>query len=278
MLMKNLINKVLTNLIRPHYIPFKIYKKINYYLKYKNYKQSIFEQEQNNIFNAYGLNRADGIKKLNIIKNKFDNFFVKNIGMSSEHEIIFSSLSLKKNHSFNEILEIGTYDGFNAFLLSTLFPNSNIDTIDLPDNDKDFVNFYNRKNILSEFVKDRNYILSKNKNINFYSLNSLNLLNNKKKYDLIWIDGAHGYPIVCIDIINSLHMISENGLILCDDVKLNINHVKSDRMYHSIASYETLNELKKQNIIDFRLVYKRLSPKKNCVEKDRKYIAIVNKR
>ena len=46
MLMKNLINKVLTNLIRPHYIPFKIYKKINYYLKYKNYKQSIFNKSK----------------------------------------------------------------------------------------------------------------------------------------------------------------------------------------------------------------------------------------
>ena len=66
----------------------------------------------------------------------------------------------------------------------------------------------------------------------------------KKKYDLIWIDGAHGYPVVCIDIINSLHILKENGLILCDDVCLKLNQSNSDIMYSSIATYETLNELK----------------------------------
>ena len=48
-------------------------------------------------------------------------------------------------------------------------------------------------------------------------------------------------------------------------------------MYGSIATYETLNELKKQNLIDFRLVYKRLSAKYNCIEKRRKFVAIVSK-
>ena len=128
--------------------------------------------------------------------------------MSSEHEVIFSSLSLSKK-SFTDILEIGTFDGFNSLLLSNLFPNSNIDTIDLPEIDNKFTNFYNRKNNISKFIQDRNIILSKNKNINFSALNSLKLLNFKKKYDLIWIDGAHGYPVVCIDIINSLHILKE---------------------------------------------------------------------
>ena len=48
-------------------------------------------------------------------------------------------------------------------------------------------------------------------------------------------------------------------------------------MYDSIAPYETLNELKKQNLIEFKLVYKRLQTKENCLEKKRKFIAIVNK-
>ena len=78
-------------------------------------------------------------------------------------------------------------------------------------------------------------------------------------------------------IINSLHILKENGLILCDDVHLNLNQINSDKMYHSIASYETLNELKKQNLINFRLVYKRLNPKNNCIENTRKFIAIALK-
>ena len=274
--MNNLLLKIIRNLIRPHKIPKKIFNKLNYYFNHKKYNQNFFEKEQNDIFKYFGLNREEGIKKLTLIKKDLD-FKSRDRGMSSEHEVIFSSLSLSKNKSITDILEIGTFDGFNALLLSNLFPNSNIDTIDLPENDDDFINFYNRKDNISKFIQDRNIILSKNKNINFFPLNSLKLLNHKKKYDLIWIDGAHGYPMVCIDIINSLHILKENGLILCDDVHLNLNQINSDKMYHSIASYETLNELKKQNLINFRLVYKRLNPKRNCIESTRKFIAIALK-
>ena len=124
----------------------------------------------------------------------------------------------------------------------------NIDTIDLPENDENFINFYDRKNKVNKFIQARDNILSKNEDIKFFTLNSLKLLNHKKKYDLIWIDGAHGYPIVCIDIINSLHLLNENGIIVCDDVHKNLNQIKSDKMYHSIAAYETLNELNKENL------------------------------
>ena len=36
------------------------------------------------------------------------------------------------------------------------------------------------------------------KNIKFEELNSLNLINYKEKFDLIWIDGAHGYPVLIL--------------------------------------------------------------------------------
>lgn len=274
--MNNLLLKIIRNLIRPHKIPKKIFYKLNYYFNYKKYNQNFFKKEQNDIFNYFGLNREEGIKKLTLIKKNLD-FNSRDSGMSSEHEVIFSSLSLSKNKSITDILEIGTFDGFNALLLSNLFPNSNIDTIDLPENDDDFINFYNRKDNISKFIQDRNIILSKNKNINFSPLNSLKLLNYKKKYDLIWIDGAHGYPVVCIDIINSLHILKENGLILCDDVHLKLNQSNSDIMYSSIATYETLNELKKQDLINFRLIYKRLGVEHNCIENKRKFVAIVSK-
>ena len=274
--MNNFLLKIIRNLIRPHKIPKKIFNKLNYYFNSKKYDQNFFEKEQNDIFKYFGLNREEGIKNLILLKKNL-NFNLINSSMSSEHEVFFSSLSLSKNKSITDILEIGTYDGFNALLLSDLFPNSNIDTIDLPENDDDFINFYSRKDKVDDFVQYRNIILSKNKNINFFPLNSLKLLNHKKKYDLIWIDGAHGYPMVCIDIINSLHLLKENGLILCDDIFLKLNQINSDKMYHSIASYETLNELKKNNLINFRLIYKRLNPKSNFIESKRKFIAIASK-
>ena len=275
--MNKLFKKIFNNLVRPHKIPIKIFNRLNYYFRYKKYNQNFFEEEQNKIFEYFGLNRQEGIKKLTLIKKDL-NFKLRNSDMSSEHEVIFSSLSLGKNKLPNDILEIGTFDGFNSLLLSNLFPNSIIDTIDLSETDEDFINFYNRKENISKFIQDRNIILSKNKNINFFPLNSLKLLNYKKKYDLIWIDGAHGYPMVCIDIINSLHILKENGLILCDDVYLKLNQSNSDAIYSSFATYETLNELKKQDLINFRLVYKRLSAAHNCIENTRKFIAMVSKK
>ena len=276
-MIKKLIKKIFTNILKPHKIPIKIFNKINYLYKYRNYDERIFEETQNNFFSYYGLCRQKGIENLSYVKqNLFKNLDI-NRDMSSEHEVFFSSLSLNKNYKIKDILEIGTFDGFNALLLSKLFTNTNIDTIDLHEKHKDFINFYNRKSKVDKFIDDRNFILSNNEKINFFKLNSLKLLNHKKKYDLIWIDGAHGYPIVCIDIINSLHLINENGFIVCDDVHKNLNQTNSDKMYHSIASYETLNELSKENLIQFKLLYKRLDPKNNCMESKRKFIAVAKK-
>lgn len=268
--------RILKNLSEPHKIPLKIFRKIDHYFKLKKYDQSLFEKEQNDIFNSLSLNREKGIEKLDFIKKDLNISLNINKGISSEHEVIFSCISLNKDLVIKDILEIGTYDGFNALLLSKLFPNTHIDTIDLPENDDDFINFYNRKNSINEFVNERNKILSLNKNIEFMALNSLKLLNDKKKYDLIWIDGAHGYPTVCIDIINSLHMINDKGIIMCDDIYLNLKHFNSDKMYSSIASYETLFELQKQNLIKFTLINKRLN-KSNFIQDERKFVAMVSK-
>ena len=72
-------------------------------------------------------------------------------------------------------------------------------------------------------------------------------------------------------------MIKDNGIILCDDVVVNLNHLNSDRMYSSIASFETLSALQKQNLIKFNLIYKRLNAEDNCIENKRKFIAFVKK-
>ena len=171
----------------------------------KNYDKKKYEEDQNLIFSKKQLNRIEAIKKVNLIKNKYS---FLNQEMSSEHEVIFSALSLKKN--FFKILEIGTFNGANSFLLSKLFPKAKILTIDLSDNDYLFKKSYNRSqnSKLIEFINNRNSILAKSDNIIFKQMNSINLFSTNEKYDLIWIDGAHGYPIVTIDIINALKLIS----------------------------------------------------------------------
>ncbi len=269
------MNKLLINLIKPYKIPSKIIRKIKFLINKRRYNQNEYEKKQNNLFESIGLDRNLGIEKLILIKKKF-NLNVKR-SMSSEHEILFSSISINENMKITNILEIGTFDGFNALLLSKLFPGTQIHTIDLPNNDNDLRNTYERKNSIKDFLNERDKIISNSKNINFKQLNSVKLINHNKKYDLIWIDGAHGYPIVCIDIVNSLNLINDKGIILCDDIFLNLKLSKSDKMYNSLASYETLRMLEEQKLIKLELIYKRLNSKDNCLENERKYIAIINK-
>lgn len=274
--MSNLSLKIIRNLINPHKIPKKIFNKLNFYIAKKKYNENYFIKQQNKIFKDLDLDRSKGLKKLQNIKKDI-NFENRESRMSSEHEVLFSSLSLNNNIKINKILEIGTFDGMNSLLLSKIFPNANFDTIDLPYTDNDFKNYYNRKNLIDEFINYRNNNLKKSNKIQFIEKNSINLINFKKKYDLIWIDGAHGYPIVCADIINSLNLINTNGVIMCDDLFLNLSFEEPDRMYSSIASFQTLNLLKKENLINLELIFKRLTVNENCLERKRKFVAIFKK-
>ena len=58
---------------------------------------------------------------------------------------------------------------------------------------------------------------------------------------------------------------------------MNLSTSKSDRMYESIASYETLNLLKKEKLIDINFIYKRIDASSNCLINERKFIAIFKK-
>jgi|TARA_B110000503_G_C7019844_1_gene359288 predicted O-methyltransferase YrrM len=259
------------NLIKPHQIPFKIIKKILILYQRKIYDFNKFQKEQNSIFKYFNLDRDNALRLIEKIKTQFP-FLNRN--MSSEHEVFFSGLSLL-NAKIEKVLEIGTHDGKNSLLLSLLFNNAEIDTIDLPQTSKNFTKYYNRENKLDDFIKSRNEIIKKNNKIKFIETNSINLLNSNKKYDLIWIDGAHGYPVVCIDIINSLRLINDGGIIMCDDIY--VNEIVLDKMYNSTATFETLNELANENIIEYKLIYKRLDSENNCEKKKRKFIGVFRK-
>jgi len=267
-----MLNFFLRNLKNPHQIPGKILSRIEFFISKKKYDQDFYISHQNQIFKKLSLDRDLGKKKLDEIKENYKDLNTRS--MASEHEVLFSSLSCNPKFNINEILEIGTFDGANAFLLSLLFKNSNIKTIDLECNKDDFKNYYNRNDNINEFLQSRNNFLSRDGRINFKEMNSINLINHKKKYDLIWIDGAHGYPMVCMDILNSIRLINDQGIIMCDDIW--IYNVVSDKMLNSLAAHETLNELKKEGLINFDLIFKRLDANNNCLEKKRKFVAVIS--
>lgn len=250
------------------FFPIKIIKLLLIKLNNEN-----FIDQQNLKFKNIGLSRELGIENLNKIRKKFN---LEKREMSSEHEIAFSALSLLSDFKPKNILEIGTYDAHNVKLMSVLFKDAFIDTIDLDDNDEDFKNFYNRnsKVKIEKFLSERNKILKDLSHVKFFKKNSVKLLKENKTYDLIWIDGAHGYPTITMDIVNSLRLINHNGVILCDDIYLE-DLAKPDKMYNSKGAHQTLEELKKNNLISYSLIFKRVNKEDLIFRKRRKFIAII---
>ena len=125
----------------------------------------------------------------------------------SETQSLFLQLIIKIN-KVRKCLEIGTFTGFSALSMALALPeNGKITTLD---NDKKIVA------IASDFFKKAD-LSSKIEPIVGSALDTLkNLLNEKKKFDLIFIDADKGNYKKYYDL--SLNLISESGLIIIDNV------------------------------------------------------------
>jgi predicted O-methyltransferase YrrM len=236
---------------------------------------NIDESIQNSNFNFIGLDRDAGLGYLKkVLKDQLNVFYNENDGMFSEHLVILSSLSIK-NPGIKSILEIGTFDGKTSYLLSYLFPNALIDTIDLPTGDIKFSENYNRVNQVDNFTHSRSKLISARKNIFFKELNSIYLTNETKQYDLIFVDGAHGYPIVAMDIVNAYRLCKNNGTVLIDDVYKEVSN--EDPIYQSVGAFQSLSSLCESGILkEFHLIPKRLNGQYN-LPWEKKYVAIFKK-
>lgn len=153
-------------------------------------------------------------------------------------------------------LEIGTHDGRFANYLSMLFPDAEIYTIDLPDNDPIFTSTYGREapDERREFVKSRDQRLSR-KNIKFKEMHSTNIALELEgvRFAAIWVDGDHHNPQVTIDILNSLVLLEEGGIMLVDDVIFE----GAKTSYVSNESFHTLQNLDKNGVTTTHFIFKR---------------------
>lgn len=229
-------------------------------------------KNQNSKFKALGLNRDLGLKKLNtVILESFGREYDENNGMWSEHLLIFASIAAS-GKNVSKILEIGTFKGETTMLLHSLFPEAAITTLDLPEPviRESGIYAYSNQGSNSDFYKLREENLSTLRNVKVVAMNSLELTLWTEKFDLIWIDGAHGYPVVAIDIVNAVRLLSEPGIGLCDDVLIDTK--VSNRYYESIASFETLSSLNEVQLINFHLLQKRIGFKFSFSQRERKFL------
>ena len=230
--------------------------------------------KQNAVFSSLGLDRSLALVKLNkVLEELYGITFNEKNGMWSEHLVLFAAFSEGRS-DVHKILEIGTFNGETAKILSRLFPNSLITTIDLPSSElsKSKIYGYETKNDIIISKREKNLKLASN--VNFKEMNSLELIHHESKYDLIWIDGDHSYPTAAIDISNAVRLLTKNGIALCDDVYLNTKSRGNNG--RSISTFETLSKFQSANLIHYKLVNKRLGFFFNNPKFSRKFLGVVS--
>jgi predicted O-methyltransferase YrrM len=202
---------------------------------------------------------------------KFCNEKSINYDISSNHYKFFFNL---RENGFNpkRILEIGTFKGFTVNFLNNLFPNSYIDTYDLPSNDPLYENLDNKiidPRKKKSFAKNDDIVRLKfnNKKNTFHKINTCHLYKfTKKKYDLIWLDGSHSFPEVSWDIFYGLAVLNKSGFLLVDDVYID-KYYKKINFLDQIDAYKVIKYYNQRNKIKFKFFLKR----SNTLEK--KFIA-----
>ena len=196
------------------------------YLKIKDKKIS-------NIFNSY-------LKKFYFSKNYFHN--------NSE---IWIDIFKKKNFLNKDlmILEIGSYEGMSLLFFQYFLRVKKIISVDLVKNKNFMKNIKNFKNVITFNVKSDIYFKKK----------------NKYKFDIIYVDGSHYYKDVFNDLMNSEKKLKKNGLMIIDDLLLDINYRKYGmNFYEDVIGGVIMFLKKKKTKFDFvyvghQLILKKLS-------------------
>lgn len=200
---------------------------------------------------------------------------------SQHYELV---VAIGKQIKPNRILEIGTADASFTAFLARAFPDSLVETIDLPAGDHRFWNAtddeagkekpttFGLKNEFPE-LKIRSANLRSSPNIVFREMNSLGLSRfDERKYDLIWVDGDHTFPVVACDLANAVRLLESGGVMMCDDIYLSDGRKSK---WGSQEALKVLNAFERAKIVTASYVLKSLRPEKNYSARVKKYLAIV---
>ena len=150
---------------------------------------------------------------------------------------------LSKNLKDFSYLEIGSWEGNSAlYILKNFNPIDVVcvDIWDLYDNEyknKQSERFENFKSNLKEF--EQKFSFHKDTSDNFFE-------NNKKTFDLIYIDGSHETAQVYKDLSNSWNCLKDNGIIICDDYFYGSLYDKQSEEMPAISINKFLNENKER--------------------------------
>ncbi len=185
-----------------------------------------------NIFNLISIGTPYYII-INYIKNYFPNYRKKKECLKIDEKIYLNFKSediskkwftnnlyfLKKNlssHVFENLLEIGSYEGRSAIFFADLFKDSKISCVDtwVGSDEHKHINFNSIENNFDHNIKP---LKDKEKLIKFKMTSDEFFKINNNKFDFIYIDGDHSNDQVLKDLKNSWSFLNNNGFLLIDD-------------------------------------------------------------
>jgi len=216
---------------------------------------------EDKLIRIFGLSVSAVKDHLDASRLAFDmNSFVEldsSLRLDRTQELLFAAISLTRKDSVKNILEFGTFSGESTLILRALFPSASITTIDLPepvltaaDKTSETKRIYDLRSI-NVRKAGANLIL---KNSALISQCDLDV------YDLIWLDGDHTYPVIAVDVVNALNCLSENGMLIVDDICRHVSITNLIlRRYVSTDSWGTIKKLSQIYGLVFELFPKRLN-------------------
>ena len=178
-----------------------------------------------------------------------------------------------------KVLEIGTERGeFTAFLHS-LRPELEITSVDLPQDDSRYINATTDTRVdvtstdsaITSTTNERRKNIGRLHNVRFWEMNSVRLSTVDEKFDFVYVDGDHTFPIVAIDATNAVRLTSPDGWILFDDL-ISDRRVASE--YGGSESTKIVAVLEQNAVISVTRFHKRLEAAKLFNEHERKHIAL----
>jgi adenylate kinase family enzyme len=168
-----------------------------------------------------------------------------------------------------EYLEIGSYEGRSVIYICENYKNFNLTVVDPYLKHSEIENFTDQ-NIKKAFKIFKKNINNFKNRIKFYKLKSSEFFTqNKKKYDLIYIDGSHFYKDVIQDFKNSLNVLNINGLVIFDDFTWdhykNIEHNPIGGILPLIKDNNSISIISVSNQIIIKKIYEREKRELNTI-------------
>jgi hypothetical protein len=156
----------------------------------------------------------------------------------------------KKNNFLDKdinILEIGSFEGMSVLFFDKYLKIKNLYSVDLEKNENFFHN-----------IKEL-------KNIKFFNMTSNNFFKKKLDicFDIIYIDGSHYYIDVFNDLINSDLLLKKDGILLIDDLLLDVGIRKKGYKFYEEVMGGIFLFLKKKKNYKFLYTGHQLILKKN---------------